>query len=89
MNIAYCQISNDLQAPGDYRRFVGYCNSNKVKFTVLRNSDLKSIKDGDFDFAVQSENDKLTVKLKNNSHLPSNFINASWQGFYVTATTRI
>ena len=48
-----------------------------------------NLEDGDFDFAVQSENDKLTVKLKNNSHLPSNFINASWQGFYVTATTRI
>ena len=45
--------------------------------------------EGDFDFAVQSENDKLTVKLKNNSHLPSNFINASWQGFYVTASQRI
>ena len=48
-----------------------------------------NLEDGDFDFAVQSENDKLTVKLKNNSHLPSNFLNASWQGFYVTATTRI
>ena len=48
-----------------------------------------NLEDGDFDFAVQSENDKLTVKLKNNSHLPSNFINASWQGFYVTATQRI
>ena len=48
-----------------------------------------NLEDGDFDFAVQSENDKLTVKLKNNSHLPSNFINASWQGFYVTASQRI
>ena len=48
-----------------------------------------NLEDGDFDFAVQSENDKLIVKLKNNSHLPSNFINASWQGFYVTATQRI
>ena len=48
-----------------------------------------NLEDGDYTFAVQSENDKLTVKLKNNSHLPSNFINASWQGFYVTASTRI
>jgi len=44
--------------------------------------------DGDYTFAVQSENDKLTVTLKNDSHLPSNFINASWQGYYVTASAR-
>ena len=47
-----------------------------------------ALADGDYTFAVQSENDKLTVSLKNNSHLPSNFINASWQGYYVTASSR-
>ena len=47
-----------------------------------------SLDDGDFTFAVQSENDKLTVSLKNDSHLPSNFINANWQGYYVTASAR-
>lgn len=48
-----------------------------------------NLEDGDYTFAVQSENDKLLVKIKNNSHLPSNFINASWQGYYVTASTRV
>ena len=48
-----------------------------------------NLEDGDYTFAVQSENDKLTVTLKNNSHLPSNFINASWQGYYVTASQRV
>jgi hypothetical protein len=48
-----------------------------------------NLDDGDFTFAVQSENDKLTVSIKNDSHLPSNFINASWQGYYVTASTRV
>jgi len=47
-----------------------------------------ALADGDFTFAVQSENDKLTITLKNNSHLPSNFINANWQGYYVTASSR-
>ena len=47
-----------------------------------------NLEDGDYTFAVQSENDKLTVTLKNDSHLPSNFINASWQGYYVTASSR-
>ena len=48
-----------------------------------------NLEDGDFTFAVQSENDKLTVSIKNDSHLPSNFINASWQGYYVTASSRV
>ena len=48
-----------------------------------------NLEDGDYTFAVQSENDKLTVTIKNNSHLPSNFINASWQGYYVTASQRV
>jgi hypothetical protein len=48
-----------------------------------------NLEDGDYTFAVQSENDKLTVTIKNDSHLPSNFINASWQGYYVTASSRV
>ena len=48
-----------------------------------------NLEDGDYTFAVQSENDKLTVTIKNDSHLPSNFINASWQGYYVTASQRV
>jgi hypothetical protein len=48
-----------------------------------------NLEDGDYTFAVQSENDKLSIAIKNDSHLPSNFINASWEGYYVTASTRI
>jgi hypothetical protein len=47
-----------------------------------------NLSDGDYTFAVQSENDKLTITIKNDSHLPSNFINANWQGYYVTASSR-
>jgi len=52
MKIAYCPISIDLQAPGDYRRFIGYCNSTNTKYTVIQNKDLKNIKDSDFDYIV-------------------------------------
>tara|TARA_Y100000310_G_C20545620_1_gene745412 strand:- start:481 stop:1176 length:696 start_codon:yes stop_codon:yes gene_type:complete len=41
-----------------------------------------NLEDGDFTFAVQSRNDKLIVKLANNSHLPSNFVNAEWLAYY-------
>ena len=47
-----------------------------------------NLSDGDFTFAVQSQNDKLTIKIKNDSHLPSNLINANWQGYYVTSSVR-
>lgn len=48
-----------------------------------------NLDDGDFEFSIQSENDKFTVSIANDSHLPSNFINASWNGYYVSPTTRI
>ena len=43
-----------------------------------------NLEDNDFTFAVQSRNENLTIKLTNNSHLPSNFVNAEWEGYYVT-----
>lgn len=48
-----------------------------------------NLEDGDYEFSIQSENDKFTVAISNDSHLPSNFINASWNGYYVSPTTRI
>ena len=41
-----------------------------------------NLEDGDFTFAVQSRNDKLVVKLMNDTHLPSNFVNAEWLAHY-------
>lgn len=48
-----------------------------------------NLEDGDYEFSIQSENDKFTVTISNDSHLPSNFINASWNGYYVSPATRI
>ncbi len=48
-----------------------------------------NLEDGDYEFSIQSENDKFTVTINNDSHLPSNFINASWNGYYVSPATRI
>ena len=62
--------------------FTGFITGSGLVGTI-------NLEDGDYTFAVQSENDKLTVTLKNNSHLPSNFINASWQGYYVSPSTRV
>jgi len=41
-----------------------------------------NLEDGNFSFAVQSRNDKLIVKLLNDTHLPSNFVNAEWLAYY-------
>ena len=48
-----------------------------------------NLEDGDYEFSIQSENDKFVVSIANDSHLPSNFINASWNGYYVSPSTRI
>jgi len=48
-----------------------------------------NLADGEYTFAVQSESDKLSVTISSDSHLPCNFINASWQGYYVTASSRV
>lgn len=41
-----------------------------------------NLEDGSFTFAVQSRNEGLAISLVNNSHLPSNFVNAEWEGYY-------
>ncbi len=41
-----------------------------------------NLEDGDYEFSVLSRNEGLTVSLTNDSHLPSNFVNAEWQGYY-------
>ena len=43
-----------------------------------------NLEDGNFTFAVQSRNENLSISLTNNSHLPSNFVNAEWEGYYVS-----
>ena len=43
-----------------------------------------NLEDGFFNFAVQSRNENLIVKLYNDTYLPSNFVNAEWEGYYVS-----
>lgn len=41
-----------------------------------------SLEDGNYTFAVQSQNDDLVITLTNDEYLPSAFINAEWQGYF-------
>ena len=45
-----------------------------------------NLDDGSFTFAVQSRNEGLSISLVNDSHLPSNFVNAEWEGYYESGT---
>ena len=65
MKIAYCPISSDLKSPGDYRRFIGFCNANNIDYNVLKNSDLKNLIDGEFDFVVVTMASDLTFWANN------------------------
>ena len=46
-----------------------------------------NLEDGDFTFAVLSRNENLIIQLTNDSHLPSNFVNAEWEGYYVSQSS--
>ena len=46
-----------------------------------------NLEDGSFTFAVQSRNEGLVIGLTNDSHLPSNFVNAEWEGYYESGTS--
>jgi len=50
-----------------------------VSSTQVGNLDLET---GDFKFSVQSKNENLNIELENDSFLPSNFVNAEWEGFF-------
>ena len=41
-----------------------------------------NLNDGTYKFAVASENEKLSVVLKNNTFLPSQFTSAEWEGIF-------
>jgi len=47
------------------------------------------ITSGVFEFPLQSKNDRLTVKVSNDTHYPSAFQSAEWTGFYTTKSRRI
>lgn len=66
MKIAYCPISSDLSAPGDYRRFVGFAKENNMNFEVLNSKDLKFIYDGQFDFVIVTMGSDLSYWAANN-----------------------
>ena len=52
MKLAYCPISRNLEAPGDYRRFVGFAKLANLKFEILFPEDLNTISDGEYDFVI-------------------------------------
>ena len=53
MKLAYCPISGILEAPGDYRRFVGFAKLANLKFEILFPEDLNTISDGQFMILLQ------------------------------------
>lgn len=41
-----------------------------------------NLDNGNFRFSIQSQNEKVTIALVNDSYLPSTFINAEWEGWW-------
>ena len=51
--------------------------------------DTVRLSDGNYRFPVQAQNDKVTVSLVSDSHLPCAFQSAEWEGFYTVRSRRI
>lgn len=47
------------------------------------------IESGEFEFPLQSKNDRVSITVRNSSHYPSAFQSAEWTGFYTTRSRRI
>ena len=47
------------------------------------------IEAGKFKFPLMGHNTKLTLKLLNDSYLPSHFLSSEWEGFYVLRSKRL
>lgn len=47
------------------------------------------IEAGKFKFPLMGHNTKLTIKLINDSYLPSHFLSSEWEGFYVLRSKRL
>jgi hypothetical protein len=44
---------------------------------------------GTFRFPIQSKNDRVTIQIQSDSHLPCNFQSAEWEGYYTIRSQRI
>ena len=44
---------------------------------------------GTFRFPIQSKNDRVTLKIESDSHLPCSFQSAEWEGYYTIRSQRI
>lgn len=47
------------------------------------------LRTGTFRFPVNSKNDKVTIDILNDTHLPSRFLSAEWEGTYVAQSQRV
>ena len=51
--------------------------------------DRVSLDTGSFRVPIMSKNEDFTIDLKTSSYLPAQFIQAEWEGNYITRTKRL
>lgn len=47
-----------------------------------------ALNQGTFHFPIASKNDQVTIELTNDTHLPSTFLSAEWEGFFTIRSRR-
>jgi len=78
-----------VEVNADGRDLKTYTFDTKIINLTSAKPDRVQLQTGAFTFPVMSENTKFTCDLKSDSYLPAQFIQAEWEGFFVSHTTRM
>jgi hypothetical protein len=65
--------------------FTYVCTPKQLGQTLIGGAVLAS---GEFTFPVMAKSDEVTIRIVNDSYLPSRFLSASWEGEYVLSALR-
>ncbi len=71
------------------RDLKSYTYDTKIVSLTSAKPDRVQLQTGAFTFPIMAENTAFTCDLKTDSYLPAQFIQAEWEGFFVTHTTRM
>ena len=72
-----------------FRGTYSYVFSGRVLGSAQNKINDVPIEEGNFMFPVVSKNDQVTIELVNDTYLPSSFLTAEWEGFFVLRSKRM
>ena len=84
-NAGYFRVEVTPFRRGTYR----YIFSGRVVGSGRNILGQAAIEEGKFSFPVMAKNDQVEIELINDTYLPSFFLSAEWEAFYVIRSRRL